>query len=169
MTVGIVRSAATRRPATARSALAHLRRGDRGAAAVEFALLVPILLIVVFGIVDFGLLMNSSSLVSNAAREGARVGSLEGTQKASEDAAKAAMTGLIGTIPGPGTGLVAACTTSTGTCTGWTGTSGTTAAPAGGTVTVTITYNYTWLTPIVRLLGFKSTLTVVRSSQMKVE
>ena len=172
VTVGTGRSAATRRPTTARTALAHLRRGDRGAAAVEFALLVPILLIVVFGIVDFGLLMNSSSLVSNAAREGARVGSLEGTQKASEDAAKAAMTGLIGTIPGPGTGLVAACSTggaTPATCTGWTGTSGTTAAPAGGTVTVTITYNYTWLTPIVRLLGFKSTLTVVRSSQMKVE
>jgi Flp pilus assembly protein TadG len=45
---------------------------DRGAAAVEFALILPLLLLLVFGIVEFGLLLNKQVSVSNAAREGAR-------------------------------------------------------------------------------------------------
>jgi len=45
---------------------------ERGAAAVEFALLLPMLLLVVFGIMEFGQLYNVQISASNAAREGAR-------------------------------------------------------------------------------------------------
>jgi hypothetical protein len=48
---------------------------DRGAAAVEFALVVPVLLIVVFGIIDFGRMLNAQLQVTEAAREGARAAS----------------------------------------------------------------------------------------------
>src|SRR3954470_16191750 len=48
------------------------RRGEDGAAAVEFALLLPILLIVVFGIIDFGRLYNMQIALSQGAREGVR-------------------------------------------------------------------------------------------------
>jgi Flp pilus assembly protein TadG len=48
---------------------------DRGAAAVEFALVVPVLLLIVFGIIDFGRLLNAQLQVSEAAREGARASS----------------------------------------------------------------------------------------------
>jgi len=51
------------------------RSSDRGAAAVEFALVTPVLLIVVFGIIDFGRLLNAQLQVSEAAREGARASS----------------------------------------------------------------------------------------------
>ena len=47
-------------------------RGDRGASAVEFALIVPILLVVLFGIIDFGFAINRYTIVNNAAREGVR-------------------------------------------------------------------------------------------------
>jgi len=47
--------------------------GERGAAAVEFALLVPILLALVFGIVEFGRAYHIQSTLSGAAREGVRV------------------------------------------------------------------------------------------------
>lgn len=47
-------------------------RGQRGAAAVEFALVVPILLAIVFGIINFGFLMTQKAALSNAARAGAR-------------------------------------------------------------------------------------------------
>ena len=46
---------------------------DRGAAAVEFALLLPVLLLLVFGIIDFGRALNASITLTQAAREGARL------------------------------------------------------------------------------------------------
>lgn len=45
-----------------------------GAELVEFALVLPVLLLVVFGIVDFSLLLYDKAVVTNAAREGARAG-----------------------------------------------------------------------------------------------
>ena len=56
---------------------------DRGAAAVEFALLLPVLLLLIFGIVDFGRMLNAKILISEAAREGARAAALAGTGQAS--------------------------------------------------------------------------------------
>ena len=48
---------------------------DRGAELVEFALVMPVLLMLGLGICDFGLLFQRYEVVTNAAREGARVGS----------------------------------------------------------------------------------------------
>ena len=45
---------------------------DRGAAAVEFALVLPLLLLLVLGIFEFGRVFNIQISLSNAAREGAR-------------------------------------------------------------------------------------------------
>jgi Flp pilus assembly protein TadG len=45
---------------------------DRGAAAVEFALVLPILLLLVFGIIQFGHAYQVQTSLSGAAREGAR-------------------------------------------------------------------------------------------------
>jgi Flp pilus assembly protein TadG len=49
---------------------------DRGAAAVEAALVLPLLLILVFGIIDFGRMLNAQIQLTEAAREGARARSL---------------------------------------------------------------------------------------------
>ena len=45
---------------------------ERGAAAVEFALILPILLLLVLGVVEFSRVYNVQISLSNAAREGAR-------------------------------------------------------------------------------------------------
>lgn len=55
---------------------AGIKGRDRGAAAVEFALLLPLLLLLVFGIIDFGRLLNAQVTLTQAAREGARLVSL---------------------------------------------------------------------------------------------
>lgn len=49
------------------------RRGERGAAAVEFALLLPFLLLIIGAIVDFGRFFYAQNITVNAAREGARM------------------------------------------------------------------------------------------------
>ncbi|GAA0214417.1 hypothetical protein GCM10010492_10280 [Saccharothrix mutabilis subsp. mutabilis] len=54
-----------------------MRTDDRGAAAVEFALLLPILLVLVLGLVDFGRALNAQVTLTQAAREGARVAALK--------------------------------------------------------------------------------------------
>ena len=49
---------------------------ERGQAVIEMALTLPLLLIVVFGIIDFGFMFQRYEAVTNAAREGARLGVL---------------------------------------------------------------------------------------------
>jgi len=53
-------------------------RANRGAELVEFALVLPILLLVLAGILDMGFLFKDYEVVTNAAREGARMASLPG-------------------------------------------------------------------------------------------
>ncbi|GAB2834599.1 TadE/TadG family type IV pilus assembly protein [Lentzea nigeriaca] len=49
---------------------------DRGAAAVEFALVLPVLLLVMCGIIDFGRALHAQVVLTQAAREGARLAAL---------------------------------------------------------------------------------------------
>lgn len=50
----------------------------RAAVAVEMAVVTPVLLTMLFGIIEFGWLFTVRSTMVNAAREGARLGSLQG-------------------------------------------------------------------------------------------
>jgi len=50
------------------------RLNQKGAAAVEFALVLPVLLILVFGIVEFSVALYDKAVITNASREGARAG-----------------------------------------------------------------------------------------------
>lgn len=49
-------------------------RSESGASAVEFALLLPVLMMVLFGIIEFGLALYRQAILTNASREGARLG-----------------------------------------------------------------------------------------------
>lgn len=53
-------------------------RSEDGAELVEFALVLPMLLLIFGGIIDFGLVMQRQQIVTNAAREGARLAVLPG-------------------------------------------------------------------------------------------
>jgi Flp pilus assembly protein TadG len=51
---------------------------DSGAAAVETAIVLPLLLLLVFGLIDFGRMLNAQITVTEAASEGARAAALGG-------------------------------------------------------------------------------------------
>ena len=48
--------------------------GQKGVAAVEFAIVLPFLVLLVFGTIEFGVLFYNKQVITNASREGARVG-----------------------------------------------------------------------------------------------
>ncbi len=67
---------------------------ERGATAVEFALILPLLVMFVFGIVEFGRGYQARLTVTHAAREGVRVLAVTEDQAAAEAAALAAVAGI---------------------------------------------------------------------------
>lgn len=89
-----------------RSPLALLR-SERGAELIEFALVFPTLLLVMLGIIDFGFLFQRYEVVTNAAREGARVAILPGYSDADVQArvnqylTSGGLTGTSSVVVGP--------------------------------------------------------------------
>ena len=59
---------------TAEEATRRARRRQRGQAMVEFALILPLFMVVLFLAVDFGVGLSRWAIVTNATREGARLG-----------------------------------------------------------------------------------------------
>jgi hypothetical protein len=58
-------------------ARARLRDPSTGGAAVEFALVLPIFMLLVMGALDYGYFFFTDQVVAGAAREGARAGSMD--------------------------------------------------------------------------------------------
>jgi Flp pilus assembly protein TadG len=102
-----------------------------GAAALEFALVLPLLVILLFGIIDFGYLMFVVSTMNNAAREGARRGAVDGNATTASSSAQLAAQDYLNAA-----GLGASCRINCPTANAvFTAPAGTTA----GNVTVTVT------------------------------
>lgn len=55
---------------------------ERGASLAEFALVLPVLMMILFGIIEFGLVLSRSQAVEAAAREAGRLASLSSTTSA---------------------------------------------------------------------------------------
>jgi Flp pilus assembly protein TadG len=68
--------------------------GERGAAAVEFAIVATLFFLLVFGIIDFGFAFHSWNNTANAAREGARKAAVDSTVQDVIDRTKAAASTL---------------------------------------------------------------------------
>ncbi len=73
-----------------------LRHRERGTAAVEMAIVLPVLLFVTAAIIDFGRAFNAQILLSNASREGARMMALGYTPA---DARQRVDDALAGAVP----------------------------------------------------------------------
>ena len=70
------------------------KQNDRGAAAVEFAIVLPMLLLLLLGIMEFGRAYNVQLTLTNAAREGVRVMAITNDPAKARAAAKSAAAAL---------------------------------------------------------------------------
>ena len=134
---------------------------DRGAAAVEFALVVPLLILLIFGAIEFGLDVNARTQVQNAAREGVRVASLTANGDPTSLAqVQAAALNAVSNVTGTKTVTVTCTTPGGSTCT--------IGAPsnAGNVATVVVTINYTGITGMFPAL---TNTTISGSSYMRIE
>jgi Flp pilus assembly protein TadG len=90
------------------------RTSDRGAAAVEMALVLPLLLFVAFALIDFGRMLNTQLTLTEAAREGARAAALGQSADARVHAASTNLHGVTDSVtPCPAGGDAAADATVT--------------------------------------------------------
>jgi Flp pilus assembly protein TadG len=132
------------------------RLNERGAVAAEFALLLPVFMIILFGTIEFGMIMYSRELITNASREGARAGIIQVSPKPT-----AGTITTIATTYLTGTGINLADVTIAVTGAGG-------ANPA--TLTVAATYQYRWLIPYIpTVLGLPRPLPLTGQTIMRHE
>jgi Flp pilus assembly protein TadG len=60
-------------------------RDEHGGSLVEFAIVMPLLLLFLFGIIEMGLLLYNQAVITNASREGARYGIVSRTPRHTEE------------------------------------------------------------------------------------
>jgi Flp pilus assembly protein TadG len=162
------------------------RSAQRGQTLVEFALVFPIFLLLLFATVDAGRFIFALSAVSNAAREGARLGSVEASWMGSTDPSCGTAGGPVcpanvATLRahitaaanrqmapfGAVTNLYTNCVNSTGTPPTGAWTTTTCASPnSGGTISVRTTYAWSALTPVIS--GILGTLTASGSASVTI-
>lgn len=130
----------------------------RGQALVEFALVVPLFLLLLAGMIDFGLGLNASITVTNAAREGARLG----TTTPDATAISARAMSMTAGLDASKVTVASACKRPTGstpsTCTlnTW---------QSGDSVVVTVEYDYTMIWP----LAMGTTIHLGSTTEMRLE
>ncbi len=147
-----------------RRSLGHrrLRRDQRGAIAVEFALIVPLLLMLLLGIFEFGFGYHAWDATQNAAREGARLGAVD--PNVSEIEAQ---------VRGTTDFLNQSQLTVTITCGVTGGTFTTCPAPSlwgeGIIVRVMVEYRYAFITPLPNFVGLGPDMDMTSVSEARFE
>jgi Flp pilus assembly protein TadG len=144
-----------------------LKKRQKGQSLVEFSLMLPVFLILVFGIIDFGMGLRAYITVAQATREGARFASIGN--------------------PGGGSGVCTSTTSGTAHAKACAAMGGLDATEAtvnvtypngqvpGQSVRVAATYDYEYITPLSAVINFFSggsmgdSVTVSASTDMRLE
>jgi len=131
------------------------RKREDGQSLVEFALVIPIFLLVLFAIVDFGMAFHAWITVTNSAREGARIGAVRATSGEIEQRVRDTATSL------EQANLSVGVTNAEG--------------QPGESVEVDVSYDYSLMTPLADLLNMVSggvipaTLNLGSTADMRLE
>lgn len=125
-------------------------KNENGQALVEFAVVLPVLLLLVMGILQFGMMLNSYLTIENASREGARAGII-----GDSDAEIQSL--IVSTSPGLDPKNLTITITPDET-----------SRKSGDSLTVTVSYNYNLTVPIVSAL-FNNAVILNGQTTMRVE
>lgn len=163
-------------------------RGERGQGVVEFALVLPVLMIIFAGIIDFGNVMSTRESIINAARVGARYATVHPSAWTNSD--PAAMTTIEGVIQHEGGTAKIANTDSniaisywkpdgvtecgyySASSNGFVGLSGNTqnsCVVPGNLIQVKVTYTYQVMMPWVQWAIGGNTMTITGTAEMAEE
>jgi Flp pilus assembly protein TadG len=142
---------------------------ERGVVAVEFALVMPLLLLLVFGTIEFGFMLNRDMIVGNASRDGARLASLAGSYTEVRDMVESELSQS--GIPTSGATTIDICvlpSPSATTCTNMTASAYDAAAISGAVTMVKVSYDHPFMTPFMSsFLG--DSVSLEQGTQMRVE
>ena len=127
-----------------------MKPNNRGQAIVEFALILPILIVLVMGILEFGLFFHSYVNISFASKEAARLAALDANATSQSIAASVQATM-------PATSNIAITLTP--------------AAPrtTGLPVTVSVSTQHTFMTPVISVLAPSNPYTISSSTTARSE
>ncbi len=144
-------------------------RCQKGVAAVEFAIILSVLMMVILGIIEFGLLMYDKQVITNASREGARAGIVVVVPRVSDAGIQAVVnnyiaTNLISFGSTPTSPVITICP-------------GLNCDPSsdrndmdfGDELTVTVTYDYDFLVLPDFVAGLTGVQTLVATAVMRME
>ena len=136
---------------------------ERGAALIEAAIIIPLLLLLVLGVVEYGFMVNRGTVINNAAREGAREAIFGSSESEIEQHVRDAAASL-----------EQADLTVTVTCKDADGTSCPGASydaewEPGGSAIVKVDYVYHFITPITNMVGLGTTQDLTAAVEMRIE
>jgi len=156
-------------------------RDQQGGYAVEFAIILPVFLLLIFGIVDFGHAWYMRHLMVNASREGARYGTRYQTdsggnrvcpQNLSPSVTDYVLNSSANNGGKGGWGLKSLLPSDSSPAVALSGPGATESNPtvlAGEDLTVTVTATKTWLVLGKLIPGFGNTKTITATTDMKCE
>lgn len=148
------------------------RRSERGAALVELAVALPLLLVIMVGTIDFGRAFRTAMIVTNAARAGAQLGSQNSVNATNTTGMVAAANAVLtanglGASPAPTASTLCQCATNSGV---FTNAANCSDPCTGGhlvvSVTVTATRTFSLIQPFP---GIPSSVTITRSATARAQ
>jgi hypothetical protein len=147
---------------------AQLAQSDeQGAVLVEFALVITLFLFLVFGLVDFGLAINTKTQIAVGGREGARLG----TVNLDAGAVETRVRDVTGDLNQTDLTVTIECRQPDGSLCNGGGTppGSLSLGQSGDSVVVTVDYLYQMFTPLPNFLGGGSQIPLKSMTEMRIE
>ncbi len=85
--------------------LRRLVKSEHGSAAVEFAMVLPVVLLLLFGVIELGSAWYARQMLAHASREGARLGSLHAEEGITPEEIDAQVKAFLNDSGFPGSGV----------------------------------------------------------------
>ncbi len=137
------------------------RPRSRGQALVEFALILPVFLLILSGVLDFGFMLYSRMTVINASREGARLAVTAADPTTIPSIVKGQVLAVSGGLVKSDVAIATSCVAIVSPSCSW---NTKTSSQAGDAVNVTVSYQYHTFFPLLfgQTIDLASTVQMVR-------